>query len=81
MSQINNEGVEKLNVVRNALNSMWSKLSNDNYNTTKLQEEFNFISQTLSDATETWDRVEATSQEDNVRSVVINGKTYKSEGV
>ena len=81
MSQINNEGVEKLNVVRNALNSMWNKLSNDNYNTEKLQEEFNFISQTLSDATDTWDRVETTSQEDNVRSVIINGKVYKSEGV
>ena len=81
MSQINNEGVEKLKTAKNALGSMWNKLSNDNYNTAKLQEEFNFISQTLSDATDTWDRVETTIQEDNVRSVVINGKTYKSEGV
>ena len=81
MSQINNEGVEKLKIVKNALNSMWSKLSNDNYSTEKLQEEFNFISQALSDATDTWDRVETTNQEDNVRSVIINGKVYKSEGV
>ena len=81
MSQINNEGVEKLKTAKNALGSMWNKLSNDNYNTAKLQEEFNFISKTLADATETWDRVETSSQEDNVRSVVINGRTYKSEGV
>lgn len=79
MSQISNEGVEKLVVVKNALNSMHEKLSKDDYN--KMQEEFNFISKTLSDAISTWERVDTRIHEDNVRTVVINGKTYRPEGV
>jgi len=79
MSQINNEGVEKLRTVKNALNSMYNKLDKSEYD--NLQEEFNFISSTISDAITSWERVDTLRHEDNVRTVVINGKTYKAEGV
>ena len=79
MSKINNEGIEQLVVIKNALNSMYNKLSKDDFS--KMQEEFNFISNSLSEAITSWERVDDASHQDNVREVVINGKTYKPEGV
>ena len=78
MEKINNEGLEKLKICRNALNSMYDKLEpkgvfND------VQEEFQYISETLGDAEASWDVISDDGNQ-NVSSVIINGKIYEQVG-
>ena len=76
MSQISKDGAEKLQVVRNALNSIYSKLESAG-SVSSIQEEFNYIAETLSDVQTTWEKIDNNS---NVESVIINGKIYKQVG-
>ena len=73
MSQISKDGAEKLQVVRNALNSIYSKLESAG-SVSSIQEEFNYIAETLSDVQTTWGKIDSN---DTVESVIINGKIYK----
>ena len=76
MSQISKDGAEKLQVVRNALNSIYSKLESAG-SVSNIREEFNYIAETLSDVQTTWEKIDSNS---NVDSVIINGKIYKQVG-
>ena len=76
MSQISKDGAEKLQVVRNALNTMYSKLESAG-SVSSIQEEFNYIASTLSDVQTTWEKIDSSS---NVESVIINGKIYQQVG-
>ena len=76
MSQISKDGAEKLQVVRNALDSMYSKLESAG-SVSSIREEFNYIAETLSDVQTTWEKIDSNS---NVESVIINGKIYKQVG-
>ena len=76
MSQISKEGAEKLQVVRNALNSIYSKLESAG-SVSSIQEEFNYIAETLSDVQTTWEKIDSNN---TVESVIINGKIYKQVG-
>ena len=76
MSQISKDGAEKLQVVRNALNSIYSKLESAG-SVSNIREEFNYIAETLSDVQTTWEKIDSNS---NVDSVIINGKIYKQAG-
>ena len=76
MSQISKDGAEKLQVVRNALNSIYSKLESAG-SVSNIQEEFNYIAETLSDVQTTWEKIDSNN---NVESVIINGKIYKQVG-
>ena len=76
MSQISKDGAEKLQVVRNALNSMYSKLESAG-SVSSIQEEFNYIAETLSDVQTTWEKIDSNN---TVESVIINGKIYKQVG-
>ena len=76
MSQISKDGAEKLQVVRNALNSMYSKLESAG-SVSNIREEFNYIAETLSDVQTTWEKIDSNN---TVESVIINGKIYKQVG-
>ena len=76
MSQISKDGAEKLQVVRNALNSMYSKLESAG-SVSSIQEEFNYIAETLSDVQTTWEKTDSSN---TIESVIINGKIYKQVG-
>ena len=76
MSQISKDGAEKLQVVRNALNSIYSKLESAG-SVSSIQEEFNYIAETLSDVQTTWEKIDSNN---TVESVIINGKIYKQVG-
>ena len=76
MSQISKDGAEKLQVVRNALNSMYSKLESAG-SVSSIQEEFNYIADTLSDVQTTWEKTDSSN---TIESVIINGKIYKQVG-
>ena len=76
MSQISKDGAEKLQVVRNALNSMYSKLESAG-SVSSIREEFNYIAETLSDVQTTWEKIDSNN---TVESVIINGKIYKQVG-
>ena len=76
MSKISNDGAEKLQVVRNALNSIYSKLESAG-SVSNIREEFKYISETLSDVQTTWEKIDSNN---TVESVIINGKIYKQVG-
>ena len=76
MSQISKDGAEKLQVVRNALNSMYSKLESAG-SVSSIKEEFNYIAETLSDVQTTWEKTDSSN---TIESVIINGKIYKQAG-
>ena len=76
MSKISNEGAEQLQIARNALNSIYSKLESAG-SVSSIQEEFNYIAETLSDVQTTWEKIDSNN---NVESVIINGKIYKQVG-
>ena len=76
MSQISKDGAEKLQVVRNALNSIYSKLESAG-SVSSIQEEFNYIAETLSDVQTTWEKIDSKNV---VESVIINGRIYKQVG-
>ena len=76
MSQISKDGAEKLQVVRNALNSIYSKLESAG-SVSNIREEFNYIAETLSDVQTTWEKIDSNN---TVESVIINGKIYKQVG-
>ena len=78
MTKISKVGADKLQVVRNALNSMYSKLENAGV-AKNVQEEFNYIAETLSDVQSTWEKVDSDGNNSDV-SVIINGKIYKQVG-
>ena len=77
MSKISKDGANKLQIVRNALNSMYSKLSDGV--SKNVQEEFNYIAETLSDVQSTWEKIDDNGNDSDV-SVIINGKIYKQVG-
>ena len=54
MSQISKDGAEKLQVVRNALNSIYNKLDSKTFE--KVKEEFSSIGKILADVQD-WERV------------------------
>ena len=54
MSKISNDGAEQLQVVRNALDSIYNKLDTKTYN--KFKEEFAGIAKILADV-QGWERV------------------------
>ena len=54
MSKISNEGVEQLQIARNALDSIYDKLDSKTYE--KVKEEFAGIAKILTDAMD-WERV------------------------
>ena len=54
MSKISNEGVEQLQIARNALDSMYKKLDSQTYE--KVKEEFAGIAKILADVQD-WERV------------------------
>ena len=54
MSKISNEGVEQLQIARNALDSMYNKLDSKTYE--KVKEEFAGIAKILADVQD-WERV------------------------
>ena len=54
MSKISNEGVEQLQIARNALNSIYDKLDTKTYN--KVKEEFAGIAKILANIQD-WERV------------------------
>ena len=54
MSKISNEGVEQLQIARNALDSMYTKLDSKTYE--KVKEEFAGIAKILADVQD-WERV------------------------
>ena len=54
MSKISNEGVEQLQIARNALDSMYNKLDSKTYE--KVKEEFAGIAKILADV-QGWERV------------------------
>ena len=76
MSQISKDGAEKLQVVRNALSSLYSKLESAG-SVSSIREEFNYIAETLSDVQTTWEKIDSNN---TVESVIINGKIYKQVG-
>ena len=76
MSQISKDGAEKLQVVRNALSSMYSKLESAG-SVSSIREEFNYIAETLSDVQTTWEKTDSSN---TIESVIINGKIYKQVG-
>jgi len=76
MSQISKDGADKLQVVRNALDSMYSKLESDG-SVSSIREEFNYIAKTLSDVQTTWEKIDSNN---TIESVIINGKIYKQVG-
>ena len=76
MSQISKDGAEKLQVVRNALSSMYSKLESAG-SVSSIKEEFNYIAETLSDVQTTWEKIDSNNA---VESVIINGRIYKQVG-
>ena len=54
MSKISNDGAEQLQTARNALDSIYNKLSSENYN--KVKEEFAGIAKILANVQD-WERV------------------------
>ena len=54
MSKISNDGAEQLQIVRNALDSMYDKLDSKTYN--KIKEEFAGIAKILADV-QSWERI------------------------
>ena len=54
MSKISNEGVEQLQIARNALDSIYDKLDSKTYE--KVKEEFAGMAEILADA-QSWERV------------------------
>ena len=54
MSKISNEGVEQLQIARNALDSIYNKLDSKTYN--KVKEEFAGLAEILANVQE-WERV------------------------
>ena len=54
MSKISNEGIEQLQIARNALDSMYNKLDSKTYE--KVKEEFAGIAKILADVQD-WERV------------------------
>ena len=54
MSKINNEGIEQLQIARNALDSIYNKLDSKTF--AKVKEEFAGIAKILAD-TQDWERV------------------------
>ena len=54
MSKISNEGVEQLQIARNALDSIYDKMDSKTYE--KVKEEFAGIAEILADA-QNWERV------------------------
>ena len=54
MSKISNEGAEKLQIVRNAIDSIYNKLDSKTYE--KIKEEFAGIAKILADVQD-WERV------------------------
>ena len=54
MSKISNEGVEQLQIARNALDSMYNKLDSKTYE--KVKEEFAGIAKILADV-QNWERI------------------------
>ena len=54
MSKISNDGVEQLQIARNALNSIYDKLDSKTYN--KVKEEFAGLAEILTNVQD-WERV------------------------
>jgi len=78
MSKISKDGAEQLEVARNALDSMYTKLESAG-SLKSVQEEFNFIAELFSSIQSTWGKI-GEGTDDSEPSVIINGKIYKSVG-
>jgi hypothetical protein len=55
MSKISNDGAQQLQVARNALDSIHSKIDSKNFNL--VTEEFNSIATILEDAIQIWEKL------------------------
>tara|TARA_Y100000310_G_scaffold334833_1_gene415486 strand:- start:343 stop:573 length:231 start_codon:yes stop_codon:yes gene_type:complete len=76
MTKIDNEGVEQLKNVRNALDVMYQKLEAKGV-FSSVQEEFEYISKIIDSAQTQWDRIGFDNQA--IPKVIINGINYKPE--
>ena len=75
MAKIDKEGLEQLKIARNALDTMYDKLESKGV-FDGLSEEFNFISEVISNAATEWKVVED-GNETPVATVIVNGQVYE----
>ena len=80
MAKIDNEGIEQIKIVKNALNSIYEKLENNGI-FGSVQEEFQFISETLDLIETEWELIDNTGSHPRQPQVVIDGQAYKPAGV